>query len=99
MNNYATLKKVKDTNAPPTLHMEKKFLKKATLLKRNKRRGGGGVLYWTSEFAVAIRTRSCQDCSKAGAEELDIMQHMLEKSNSLNIPREAFICVIQRRCK
>lgn len=40
-------------------------------------------------FAVAIMKRSCQDCSKAGAAEADIMQHMLAEHDYLHSPRDA----------
>lgn len=42
-------------------------------------------------FAVAIMTRSCQDCSKASAAEVDIMQHMLAERDYLHFPGDAGI--------
>lgn len=47
-------------------------------------------------FAVAITTHSCQDCSKAGAAEVDIMQHMLAERNYLHFPGDAGVVVKAR---
>lgn len=44
-------------------------------------------------FAVAIMTHSCQDCSKTGAAEVDIMQHMLAERNYLHSPGDARVVV------
>lgn len=50
-------------------------------------------------FAVAIRAPFCQDCSKAGAAEVDVMQCVRAESNDINFPLEAVIFVLQRGCK
>lgn len=62
--------------------MDNEFLKRWHYLRRERKGWGGSFT-----GAVAIRTPSCQDCSKAGAAEVDIMQHMLAESNHLNFPR------------
>lgn len=48
-------------------------------------------------FAVAIRAPSCQDCSKAGAAEVEVMQHTLAESNYLNSPGEIVVLIAESR--
>lgn len=48
-------------------------------------------------FAVAIRAPSCQDCSKAGAAEVDVMQHTIAESNYLNSPGEIVVLIAESR--
>lgn len=62
--------------------MDKEFLKRRHYLGRNgKRKGSHSVKL----FAVAIRAPFCQDCSKAGAAEVDVTQCMLTESIYLNL--------------
>ena len=66
-------------NARLTLHIDNEFLKRRHYIRRKGKRRG-------ELFAVAIKAFSCQDCSKAGAAEVDIMQHMLPESNLFKFP-------------
>lgn len=61
---------------------------------KGKERGWGG--HSLEPFAEAVRTPSCQDCSKASAAEVDTMQHMLGESYHLHIPGEPVIFIIRR---